>query len=127
MLPEEYYLRIPLKAFTDSRLTRAAICVYGVLIAAADKRMKVEDLTVDEIASRCCVTEKTVRNAERLLVSAGYIQIEPTGRGSRIWVSHYLQPQPFDVFEAMKAAEEEAHYKETCERLGIPYGKEKAQ
>lgn len=127
MLPEEYYLRIPLKAFTDQRLTRAAICVYGVLIAAADKFSRVEDLTIDEIAKRCCITEKTVRNAERALVAAGYIQIEPTGRGSRIWVTHYLQPQPFDVFAAMKAAEEEEHLKQTCERLGLPYGKEQAQ
>jgi hypothetical protein len=119
MNKEQYYVQIPVQAFCDARLTRAAICVYGVLIAAADKLCKVEGLTVDEIATRCCIGEKTVRRAEAQLCAAGYIKIEPTGRGSVIWVSHDLRPQAFDVFAAYKAAAEAEQIEKKREALGI--------
>lgn len=100
----EYYVRIPLQAFTDSRLTRAAVCVYAVLISAADQYGMCDGLTVDDIAARSCLNERTVRRAERQLCEAGYIKVEPTGRSSVIWVRHDLRPLDYDVFAAAEAA-----------------------
>jgi DNA-binding transcriptional regulator LsrR (DeoR family) len=119
MNKERYYVQIPVQAFTDTRLTRAAICVYAVLIAAADKFCKVEGLTIEQIAQRCCIGEKTVRRAEAQLCSTGYIKIEPTGRGSIIWVTHDLRPQAFDVFAAYEAAAAEEQHEAWKEAHGL--------
>lgn len=100
MFADEMFIRIPISAVMDRRLSRSTLLLYGVLIDAADKFMQVINLTTAEMAARCKTSEKTIRRAEAQLVECGYIEIFRTGRASQISVLHYLQPLQGSAIEA---------------------------
>ncbi len=88
----EMFIRIPIAALLDPRLSRSALIVYAIMIDAADKWGVLEGLTVAAMAERCGLSEKTVRRSEAQLAAAGYIAVRRTGRASTIEVLHNLRP-----------------------------------
>lgn len=92
MLKDEVFVRLPVQALLDTRLSRSALVVYAIMIDAADKYCMLEGLTIAEISRRSGVSEKTVRRSEAQLMAAGYIVVHRTGRASVIEVLHDLRP-----------------------------------
>lgn len=92
MRKDEMFVRLPVKALLDDRLSRSSLVVYAIMIDAADTWGMLEGLTIAELARRCGVSEKTVRRAEAQLMEAGYIEVHRTGRASSIEVMHDLRP-----------------------------------
>lgn len=92
MLKDEVFVRLPVRALLDTRLSRSALVVYAIMIDAADKCGMLEGMTIAEIGRRCGISDKTVRRAEAQLMAAGYIIVHRTGRASCIEVLHDLRP-----------------------------------
>lgn len=92
MCKDELFVRLPVSALLDTRLSRSALVVYAIMIDAADKWGILEGLTIAEISRRSGVSSKTVRRAEAQLMDAGYIIVHRTGRASQIEVMHDLRP-----------------------------------
>jgi hypothetical protein len=88
----EMFIRIPIAALLDNRLSRSALIVYAIMIDAADKWGMLEGMTIAEMAARSGLNEKTVRRSEAQLAAAGYIAIHRTGRASTVEVLHNLRP-----------------------------------
>lgn len=107
--PEELYVKIPIAALLDERMTRSSIVLYAVLIDAANGSGILEGMTIAELCRRCggCA-EKTIRRAESVLVELGYIAIHRTGRASVIEVLHSMQPTRTSMIEFYLSQREEA-------------------
>lgn len=108
MLKDEVFVRLPVQALLDTRLSRSALVVYAIMIDAADKWQMLEGLTIAEISRRSGVSEKTVRRAEAQLMAAGYITVHRTGRASSIEVMHDLRPMIRSSVEYFETSAKEA-------------------
>lgn len=108
MEQSQLFVRLPLQALKDQRLTRSALVLYAVMIDAANKWLVLEGITIRELASRSGLSEKTVRRSERQLVDLGYIYIRRTGRASVIDVMHNLTPMRKSTYETYEALKEDA-------------------
>lgn len=97
---QELFLRIPVEAIMDKRLSRSALIVYAVMIDAAGKWLIMHDTSIDQIAIRSHMSSRTVRRAMSQLVDAGYIAVHRTGRCSVIDVIHYMRPTVKSTIQA---------------------------
>ena len=79
----EYYVRVPVSVLMDKRLSRSSVLLYAVLIDYAD-RWGVVSATIEQLAVRCKLSERTVRRSEAQLVAAGMLEISRTGRASML-------------------------------------------
>lgn len=104
---KELFVRLPVSALLDERLTRSALIVYAVLIDAADANGMTE-ISIAAIAERSGVSPRTVRRSERALMDAEYIRVYRTGRESVIAVQHKLRPMRTAAVRTYKRKEGKA-------------------
>lgn len=110
MEKHELFVRLPVSALLDSRLSRSALILYAILIDAADSCGICQGITIGAMAARTGLSEKTIRRAEAQLMRCSYIMIHRTGRASLIEVLHNLRPMlrsSIESFDSWKEAKVE--------------------
>lgn len=85
MQRDQLFVRLPLSALYDDRLSKSAVLLLAVLIDTADQ-YGMRQTYIDTLADECHASPATIRRAEAQLCDAGYITISRTGRASLLRV-----------------------------------------
>lgn len=110
------WVRLPVEALRDERLSKSACIVLATIIDRADTDGGAA-LSVAQIARACGCSESTVKRCTNQLYELGYIVIERNA-GKR---SRYVQ---CDVLDAKRRSDPEGDtFKDVCDIIADEYGK----